>query len=333
MNAIRQQGAGGISRRPHGREKSRGKASLQGSFQNVANLWLAHWSEGVTPRHAAYVERRIAADIFPALGAKPIDQITAPEIVALVKSVDARGAREIAKRVLETTGQIFEHAIAHGLAVRNPARDVKPRSILKPRKKENYARVDAKEVPALLRAIEAYRGKNMTRLAMKLLALTFVRTSELVEAPWSEFDLEAARWDIPAERMKAGKPHIVPLSRQAVEILRTLRGMSDGELVFPGENDPKKPMSNNTILMALSRMGYKGEMTGHGFRGMASTILHEQEFNHDHIEVQLAHTPRNAVAAAYNHALYLGPRTDMMQWYADYLDAKLHGAKVVSIAS
>lgn len=296
------------------------KAKAEGSFETVARLWLAHWREGQTERHAGYVERRMTADILPALGARPIAEITAPEIVKMVKAVDERGAREIAKRVLETTNQIFRYAITHNHATRNPAADVKARDIIKARKKENYARVDARELPALLRAVESYRGKNMTRLAMKLLALTFVRTSELAAAPWSEFDLEGARWNIPAERMKAGKPHIVPLSRQAVEMLRTLRGMSAGELVFPGENDPKQPMSNNTILMALKRMGYQGSMTGHGFRGLASTLLHEQGYNHDHIEIQLAHTPRNAVSAAYNHALYLEPRAAMMQEWADFLD-------------
>jgi integrase len=311
-------------------EKTAQKASEDGSFQKVAALWLAHWRDGQTARHAGYVERRMTADILPALGAQSIAEITAPEIVEMVKAVEERGAREIAKRVLETTSQIFRYAIAHNYATRNPAAEVKPRDILKPRKKENYARVEAKALPELLRAIESYQGKNMTRLAMKLLALTFVRTRELVEAPWCELDLDAARWDIPAERMKAGKPHIVPLSRQAVEILRTLREMTDSYLVFPGENDHQKPMSNNTILMALSRMGYKGEMTGHGFRGLASTLLHEQGYNHDHIELQLAHTPRNAVSAAYNHALYLEPRAKMMQEWADHLERLQRGAKVIN---
>jgi len=312
-------------------EKTAEKASTEGSFQTVAGLWLEHWSEAQTERHAGYVERRMTADILPALGARPVAEITAPEIVKMVKAVEERGAREIAKRVLETTSQIFRYAVAHSYASRNPAADVKPRDILKARKKENYARVDAKELPALLRAIESYQGKNMTRLAMKLLAMTFVRTSELVEAPWSEFDLEAARWDIPAERMKAGKPHVVPLSRQAVEILRTLRGMGEGELVFPGENDHRKPMSNNTILMALKRMGYQGEQTGHGFRGIASTLLHEQGYNHDHIELQLAHMPRNAVSAAYNHALYLESRTKLMQDWSDYLEQVQSGGRVIAM--
>ena len=304
------------------------KTSTEGTFGKVATLWLAHWREGVTPRHAAYAERRMIADILPALGARPIDQIAAPEIVALVQAVERRGAREIAKRVLETTNQIFRFAIAHNHATRNPSAEVKPRDILKARKKENYARVETKEVPALLRAIESYRGKNITRLAMKLLALTFVRTSELVQARWSEFDLDNARWDIPAERMKARKPHIVPLSRQAVQILRTLRDMGDGEFVFPGEKDTERPMSNNTILMALARMGYKGEMTGHGFRGLASTTLHEQGYDHEHIELQLAHTQRNAVSAAYNHAVYIPQRREMMQAWSDYLDGLIDESKV-----
>ena len=313
-------------------EKTAEKASTEGSFQTVAALWLAQWRDGQTERHAGYVERRMTADILPALGMRPVAEITAPEIVKMVKAVEGRGAREIAKRVLETTNQIFRYAIAHNRAERNPAADVKPRDILKPRRKDNYACVDARELPALLKAIEGYTGKNMTRLAMKLLTLTLVRTSELVEAPWSEFDLDGARWDISKERMKARKPHIVPLSRQAVEILRTLRGMSDGELVFPGENDRTQPMSNNTILMALKRMNYAHRQTGHGFRRLGSTILHEQGFNHDWIEIQLAHTQRNAVSAAYNHALYLEPRAKMLQHWADHLDRVQYGAKVIAIA-
>jgi integrase len=159
---------------------------------------------------------------------------------------------------------------------------------------------------------------------MRLLAYTFVRTSELIEAEWREFDLENARWNIPAERMKMDTPHIVPLSLQAVEILRALRLLTgNGVLVFPGANDKKRPMSNNTILFALYRLGYKGRMTGHGFRGLASTILHENEFGDEHIELQLAHQKRNKVAAAYNHAKYVTQRADMMQWWADYLDVQL----------
>jgi integrase len=277
------------------------------------------------------VERRVKADILPALGPHPIAEIEAPQVVAMVRHIENRGARDIAKRALETTGQVFRYAIAYGYARRNPAAEIKPNDILKTSQKVNYARVDAKELPALLRSIEVYRGTHVTRLAMKLLALTFVRTSELIGARWSEYDLEAARWDIPAERMKMRTLHIVPLSRQSVEILRTLHDLTGtSDLLFPGDRNSKKCMSNNTILKALERMGYKYRMTGHGFRGLASTILHERGYNHEHIELQLAHTPRNAVSAAYNHALYLEPRARMMQEWADHLEQLQRGAKVIN---
>jgi integrase len=194
----------------------------------------------------------------------------------------------------------------------------------------NYARLDAKELPSLLRSIEVYQGTHVTRLAMKLMSLTFVRTSELIGARWAEFDLEAVRWDIPAERMKMRTPHIVPLAAQALDVLNTLKTLTGkSEWLFPGDRNAKKPMSNNTILKALERMGFKGRMTGHGFRGLASTILHEQGHPHEQIELQLAHAPRNAVSAAYNHALYLEPRARMMQDWANYLEQTQRGGKVL----
>jgi integrase len=162
--------------------------------------------------------------------------------------------------------------------------------------------------------------------------MTFVRTSELIGAKWPEFDLENSRWDIPAERMKMRTPHIVPLARQALEALEMLRDLGgSSEWLFPGDFNTSQPMSNNTILAALARMGFKGKMTGHGFRGLASTILHEQGYEHDHIELQLAHAPRNAVSAAYNHALYLGPRAKMMQDWADFLERTQRGGKLLQM--
>lgn len=310
-------------------EKTAAKVSAENSFQSIAALWLAHWREGKSPHYADYVERRLKADVFPRLGARPIAEIEAPEVVATVRAIEDRGVRDLAKRALETTGQIFRYAIANGYARRNPAAEFKPSDILKASQRVNFARVDAKELPELLRSIEVYRGTPVTRLAVRLLSLTFVRTRELIGARWSEFDLDNARWDIPAERMKMKTPHIVPLPRQAVEVLRSLHRLTgNGEFVFPGDRDAKQAMSNNTILKALERMGYKHRMTGHGFRGIASTVLHEQGFNHEHIELQLAHAPRNAVSAAYNHALYLEPRRKMMQWYADHLDALESGSNV-----
>jgi integrase len=306
------------------------KAASENSFQSIASLWMEHWQDGKSPRHVDTVKRRMEADILPCLGARPVAEIEAPELVAMTKAIEQRGARDIAKRALETVGQVFRYSIAHGHSKRNPASEIRPSDILKTTRKVNYARVDAKELPALLRAIEVYRGTHLTRLAIKLMALTFVRTSELIGAKWAEFDLESARWDIPADRMKMRTPHIVPLATQAVEVLELLRPLSgSGALLFPGDRDPEKPMSNNTILFALKRMGYGGKMTGHGFRGLASTILHEQGYAHEHIELQLAHAPRNAVSAAYNHALYLEPRAKMMQDWANFLEQTQRGGKVL----
>ena len=206
------------------------------------------------------------------MGRKPLTEVTAPQLLAMAKRIESRGAVDIAKRALQTCGQILRYAVAHGLLERNPAADVKPSDALKPRRKENYARLDAKEVPQLLRKIDAYQGTPTTWLEMALMALTVVRIGELIGARWREFDLAAAEWRIPAVRMKRRTQHIVPLSTPAIEVLATLneqrRGVTD--LLFPGERDHEKPMSNNTILKALERMGYKGRMTGHGFRGIAS---------------------------------------------------------------
>jgi integrase len=311
-------------------EKTAEKIAVENSFQSVATQWLAHWQVGKSPRHVEYIKRRMAADILPCLGPRPIAEIEAPELVAMANTIQDRGALDIAKRSLETVGQVFRYSIAHGYSKRNPASEIRPSDILKSTCKVNYARVDAKELPVLLRSIEVYQGTHVTRLAMKLMVLTFVRTGELIGAKWTEFDLEAGRWDIPAERMKMRTPHIVPLATQALETLAILHSLTgNSEWLFPGDRNAHKPMSNNTILKALERMGYKGRMTGHGFRGLASTILHEQGYTHDHIELQLAHAPRNAVSAAYNHALYLEPRAKMMQDWADFLERTQRGGKVL----
>jgi integrase len=315
-------------------EKTAQIALSANSFQSIASLWMEHWQDGKSPRHVDYVKRRMEADILPCLGARPIAEIEAPELVAMTKAIEQRGARDISKRALENAGQIFRFAIAHGYAKRNPASEIRPADILRPTRKTNLARIDAKDLPGLLRAIEVYQGKHVTRLAMKLMAMTFVRTSELIGAKWAEFDMEAARWDLPAERMKMRDPHIVPLATQAIEVLEMLRTLTGGsEWLFPGDRSAAKPMSNNTILKALERMGYKGRMTGHGFRGLASTILHEKGYGHEHIELQLAHAPRNAVSAAYNHALYLEPRAKMMQDWADFLEQTQRGGKVIPFRS
>ena len=276
-------------------EKTAEKIAVETSFQSVAGKWLEHWRHGKSPRHAAYVERRMEVDVFPRLGARPIEQIEAPEVVAMVTAIQKRGAEDIAKRALQTTAQVFRYGIAHGYSKRNPASEFRPADVLRSTRVTNYARVDAKELPDLLRSIEVYQGKHVTRLAMKLMSLTFLRTSELIGAEWAEFDFDAARWDIPAERMKMRKPHIVPLARQTLEALEMLRRLDPRQqMAFPWRAEPERFMSNNTILKGLERMGYKGAMTGHGFRGVASTILHEQGYVHEHtlLGIPLA-TPDN----------------------------------------
>lgn len=294
--------------------------AAENSFESVARQWWNHWKHDKNERHADYTIRRLEADIFPVIGNKPINELTAPVLLLAIKKIESRGALDIAKRALTTCGQIMRYAVAHGLSERNPAADIKPSDVLKPTKKTNYARLDQKELPELLQKIDAYDGQPLTKLALQLMALTFVRTSELIGARWEEIDMAKKEWRIPAERMKMKTPHIVPLSDQAIAVLERIKNLAaDQVLLFPSERRDGKSMSNNTLLCALYRLGYHSRMTGHGFRGIASTILHERGYNHEHIELQLAHAKRDQVSASYNHALYLEPRAQMMQEWADYL--------------
>jgi integrase len=330
-NSARKQLKGDVDPMVARKETRRAKAlALEQSFQSIARAWWQKWKGARSERHADYVIKRLEADVFPDIGARPISELQSPDLVLMVKKIEARGALDIAKRSLQTCGQIFRYAIAHGLCSRNPVADIRPSDILGSRKVVNFARIEVKELPELLRRIEAYQGAPATRLALKIMANTFVRTSELIHARWEEFDFDGARWTIPAERMKMRTPHIVPLSSQVLETLRVLQLVTASSLfLFPGERDHEKPMSNNTLLGALKRMGYKGRMTGHGFRGVASTALHEQGFRHEHIEIQLAHQERDEVSAAYNYAQYLKDRAKMMQHWSDYLDSCV-GGKVIS---
>ncbi len=304
-------------------EKLQRAATLENSFQSVAMRWLDQWSIGKTPHTIDYTVKRLERDVFPIVGALPIGEVTAPMLIAIVKKVEERGALDMAARALSNCGQIFRYAVAHGITDSNPASFIKPSDVLPQRKAKHHARITAKDLPQLLRDMDDYQGSILTRIAMQLMALTFVRTGDLIGARWDEFDLVGKRWDIPAHRMKMDTPHIVPLARQALVLLRELHTITGrSEWLFPHESNPRKHMSNNTVLYALYRMCYKGTMTGHGFRGLASTILHEQGFDHAHIELQLAHSDRDEVSAAYNHATYLTQRGKLMQWWADYLQAR-----------
>ena len=309
------------------------KLADERSFARVFDRWFDIWKSGKTPRHAEYTRTRAQKDILPALGALGIDQITTPRILAMVRKVEHRGALDISKRVLNTTSQVCDYAAVEGLITANPCAPIKPSKHIKKHETQHMARVDAKELPELLRKIWAYddgRGRTLTGLALRWMVFTFVRTSELINAEWSEIDWEKQVWRIPAARMKMRRPHIVPLSLQAIATLNEIRTLSgDGRFVFPGQNRSGTTMSNNTILYALYRLGYHSRMTGHGFRGLASTILHEQDWNHAWIELQLAHADADQVSAAYNAAQYLAGRTKMMQAWADFIDLQRGGANFI----
>jgi integrase len=284
------------------------------SFEAVARAWHKRWAPGRHARYAEDIISRLERNVFPVIGHKSVDLIEPKHVVAMMESIQGRGAIDVAKRVRNTCSQVFRYAITRGLCARNPAGEFKPSDVLPERPSRNHARIEEAELPELLRKIEAYQGTPSTRFAMKLLALTFVRTSDLIEAKWSEIDFDAAEWRIPAERMKMRRLHNVPLAPQAIQVPRTLQVISGrSDWIFPGDRDPKKPMSNNTILKALERLGYKGKMTGHGFRGLASTALYERQFASDHIELQLAHV-RGKVRGAYDHSRQLPHRRKMMEF-------------------
>ena len=309
----------------------RKKLSAENSFEAVAREWYNKQLHIWVQHHAQDIKHRLESNIFPVLGKRPIDQIEAPELLHAIRKIEARGAFDLAHRVLQVCGQVFRYGIATGRCTRNLSVDL--RGALTPHVKKHQAAVRAAELPELLRAIAKYDevGGKQTRLALQLLAQTFVRTNELIGAKWAEFDSDKALWIIPAERMKTRTDHVVPLSRQALTMLVELKKISCGSrYVFPGRYRDK-PLSNNTMLFALYRLGYKGRMTGHGFRAVASTILNETGFDPDVIERQLAHCERDEVRGAYNRAEYLLERKRMMQHWADYLDSIEAGAKVVPL--
>ena len=302
------------------------------TFEIIAREWYAKFSPSWATSHAKTTIRRLELFIFPWLGARPVKTITAPELLAALRRIEAKGALETAHRVKQVCGQVFRYAIATGRAERDPSGDL--RGAIPPASGKHMATItDPKEIAGLLRSIDDYRGGIVTRCALQLAPLVFVRPGELRQAEWSEFNLETAEWRIPAEKMKAGAVHIVPLSRQAIDILREIHPLTGhGRYVFPSPRTDSRPMSSNAILSALRRMGYaKDEMSGHGFRSMASTLLNEQGWNRDAIERQLAHAERNSVRAAYNYAEFIPERKKMMQAWADYLEGIKSGAKIIPI--
>lgn len=313
------------------KEKHNASHNAENTFKAIALEWYENRLSRWTPRYAEEVLKRLEQDIFPEIGAYPIKEIEPPILLAVIRKIESRGAHELAKRQLQKCGEIFRYAIASGKAVRDPSRDIG--DALKPVTKGHFAALDVKELPNFIRAIEANDARlyQNTRNALKLIMLTFVRTSELIGARWDEIDFEGKQWLIPAERMKMKKEHIVPLSSQAIRILRDQQEIAgQWPLVFPSTVRPKQAISNNTILGAIKRLGYQGRMTGHGFRALAmSTIKQELGYRHEVVDRQLAHIPKNKIDKAYDRADFLKERVVMMQEWADYLDAIASDGKVI----
>ncbi|WP_151979994.1 tyrosine-type recombinase/integrase [Acinetobacter guerrae] len=258
-------------------------------------------------------------DLFPALGDIPIDQIKGKDVLACAKKIEERGAQEMAKRSIPLAGRIFRFAIRKGLIENDPTPHLQ--EALKPRKVKHMARLDISEFPPFLERMDRYHGNPMIKTAIQLMTLTFVRTAELRMMEWAEIDFITKLWRIPAEKMKMAQPHIVPLSKQAIELIEGLRPLTGNKLYVFYNHSIAKPMSSNALLCVIRTMGYNGKMTGHGFRGLASTTLHEQGYMHDAIEIQLAHRVGNAVSQAYNHAQHLEYRVKMMQEWSDFIDS------------
>lgn len=302
------------------------------TFERVAREWWAKFLPNWTEEHGGQILRRLELNVFPWIGSRPIKDITAPEVLALARRIESRGALEMAHRTVQGCGQVFRYGIATGRCERNPAADL--RGALPPVKEKHHPSItDPKAIAPLLRSLDAYQGSPITSCALRLAPLVFVRPGELRHAEWTEIDLEAKEWRIPGHKMKMREQHIVPLCKQAIAIIEELRPLTGhGKYLFPSMRTLDRPMSENTVNGALRRLGYtKEELTGHGFRSMASTLLNEQGWNRDAIERQLAHSERDNIRAAYNYAEFLPERRKMMQAWANYLDSLKSGAKVTPI--
>ncbi|HEC75412.1 MAG TPA: DUF4102 domain-containing protein [Methylophaga aminisulfidivorans] len=303
------------------RKEEKEIAADKNCFETVAREWHSKFSANWTEGHTNRTLIRIENDVFPWLGKRNINEITSPDLLVVLRRVEDRGAIETAHRINQICGQIFRYAIATGRAERDIAADL--RGALPPTRVKHHSSItEPKQVGELIRAINSYGGSFVTAVALKLSPLLFVRPGELRQAEWDEIDFENREWRIPAEKMKMREVHIVPLCTQAIRLLNELKALTGkGKYLFPSNRTVTRPMSNNTINASLRRLGYtKEEMTAHGFRSMASTILNEQGWNRDAIERQLAHSEKDGIRAAYNYAQYLTERKEMMQWWADYLE-------------
>jgi len=299
-------------------EKLRRAYEGENTFEKIARSWLELKHKGFSEKYRKQCLARMEQRVSPMIGSLPITEITIPDVVRVVEKISNSGTVETAKKMKQLISQTFRYAAQKGLCLHNPAADL--RGILPSVQEKHYASVPPSELPALLKAIDA-RENDMSKAAMQLLALTFVRTGELIGAKWEEINWNREEWHIPKERMKMKRPHMVPLSSQALTLLKDLQQQTgDKPHIFHSFASKSKHISNGTILMALRRMGYQNRMTGHGFRSVASTILNEKGYAPDVIERQLAHEDADKIRSAYNRAEYLLERKKMMQDYADILD-------------
>ena len=306
------------------------KVATQNTFEATARAWLDHRGSAWVERTRTIALASLENDVFPILGDRPITDIQPADIRKLVQSIEARGAGETAGRVFQRLKAIFRYAIAHNVIGTDPTYPLKPAEIFKPRKVQHRAALSERDMPIFLQRLAAYEGDPTTSAALTLLMLTALRPGELRGARWDEIDIDRALWRVPAARMKMKTEHTVPLSKQAIDVIESMRPISGrGALVLPSPFYPGKPLSDGTLNSALARMGYKGLATAHGFRTLFSTCANEAGWNSDHIEKQLAHEERDDVRGAYNRAQWIEERTKMMQWWADRIDQLRKGADVI----
>ncbi|EOX6948611.1 MAG: tyrosine-type recombinase/integrase [Klebsiella michiganensis] len=320
--------AGGDPGQEKQEEKQAKEQAVANSFERLAMEWHSHkstsWSEGYAEHLLMYLKK----DIFPFIGQKAITDISQVEMLNVLRKMEQRGVLDKLKKTRQACRQIFTYAIITGRAEHNPVSDLA--GALKSPKQQHYPHLLVDQIPDFLRALSEYSGSTITRNATRLLMLTGLRTIELRASEWVDIDFDKGVWNVPAERMKMRRPHLVPISTQVRELLEEIHQLTGrGKYVFPGRNDAGKPMSEASINQVIKRIGYDGKATGHGFRHTMSTILHEQGYNTAWIETQLAHVDKNSIRGTYNHAQYLDGRREMLQWYADYMAALENGENVV----
>lgn len=310
------------------RDKQERQNEIGNTFEAIAREWYEKRTDRWSAGYAEEMMKTFETDVFPFIGGRPIAEIKPMELMGVLSRLDERGATEKLRKVRQRCGEVWRYAIVTGRAEYNPAPDLV--SAFVPHKKEHYAFLKHEELPEFFRTLNTYSGSIVVKLAMRLQVLTGLRPGELRQGEWAEIDFEKRLWEVPPSRMKKRRPHCVPLSAQAIAILEQLKPITGHyQFIFPGRIHHSKPMSEMAMNVLIRRIGYAGRITGHGFRHTMSTILHEQGYNTAWIETQLAHVDKNSIRGTYNHAQYLDGRREMLQWYADYMDALEHRENVV----